>query len=55
MAKKMKVAVKGGAAVDPESGSSQHLNSSPSSSYSAGLFKKLKTCTVLYFYQVIET
>jgi len=32
VAKKMKVAVKGGAAVDPESGSGQLLNSSPLSS-----------------------
>lgn len=30
LAKKMKVAVKGGAAVDPESGSGQHINPPPS-------------------------
>ena len=41
LAKKMKVAVKGGAAVDPESGSGQRLNLPPSSlpSYPAGLGK----------------
>ena len=43
----MKVAVKGGAAVDPESGSDQHLTPSPPlPSYPAGLFNKLKTCNI---------